>query len=54
MTPVGFLPSEVADEITRIANAIDQERTNGFEGEEGTLRKLNGEVSSDINVAYYL
>ena len=37
---------EVADEIIRIADAIDQERKNRLDGEEAILRKLNDEVSA--------
>ena len=37
---------EVADEIIRIADAIDQERKNRLDGEEAILRKLNDEVAA--------
>ena len=35
---------EVADEIIRIADSVDQERKNRLDGEEAILKRLNDEV----------
>ena len=41
---------EVADEIIRIADNIDQERKNRLDGEEAILRKLNDDVAMIMRV----